>query len=170
MEDIYINSDFLAERYNGSGDKKQLRHWSKNYANADLTLQNLTNNKQLETLKEIREFTPSMADQIFSAEMSSVGIDATQLAKIIEKVAMVESSMGINTTSKTNVVGLMQVTTNTAKDLIKQNIIGKKALSLLGINKNISDLELRKVLKTNKGSLIFSRKQFRGEPTVFKSN
>ena len=42
-----------------------------------------------------------------------------------------------------------------AKDLIKQNIVGKKALELLGINKNTSDIELRKVLKTENGSLIF---------------
>lgn len=155
MENIYSNSVFLAEKYNASGDKKQLNHWAKNYTNADTTIKKLTNKEQLATLQKIREFVPSMSKQIFSKEMNSVGIDTNELSKIIERVVMVESSMGINTTSKTNVVGLMQVTTNTAKDLIKQNIVGKKALALLGINKNTSDIELRQVLKTEEGSLIF---------------
>lgn len=147
----YLEANTLLTLYGDAKDSKQRANWTTNYSNYDP--KKLIGDAPA-NLNMINQMSGDLLD-IYSAELSSLGLSSDKFMDAIRRVAFAESSLQSNQESKTGVVGLMQVTSATARDLMKQGIVGSKAQKYLGISEDINDKDLRELLKTPKGSVVF---------------
>lgn len=100
------------------------------------------------------------AATVFKAERDNAGITKTELRMAMTMVYAAETSFGVNSSiSSTGVIGAVQVTRGTFRDLVRQGILGNKAAKYLGFSDRRSLLALTRasitaILKTYNGCFL----------------
>lgn len=147
----YLEANTLFTLYGDAKDPKQRANWTRKYNEYDPKI--LLGKEAPVNLNMINQMSSKLSD-IYSAELSSLGLSSDKFMDTIRRVAYSESSLYSSQTSKTGVVGLMQVTGVTARDLIQQGIVGKKAIGFLKMPKDLVDVIKKTDIYDKDGNVI----------------
>ena len=150
----YLEANTLFTLYGDAKDSKQRTNWTTNYSSYNPKIfTGRDKETQLANLNMINQMSGKLSD-IYSAELSSLGLSSDKFMDTIRRVAYSESSLYSRQTSQTGVVGLMQVTGVTARDLIQQGIVGKKAIGFLKMPKDLVDVIKKTDIYDKDGNVI----------------
>lgn len=147
--DLKVMAELCANKYNASTETER-KHWKKN------ALHGIKGTRNTQVMWKF------MWDHkyVFRVETDSIGISHYDLTGLMTMVYAAETNLGrYNKMSSTGVVGALQVTTNTFRDLVHQGILGNKAAKVLGFKdrlelQTLSNTKVRRLLRTNRGSFL----------------